>query len=215
MSGELQSWAFPSSLEVGELPAIGQRAPQHEKLQIPEDGKSTILTFLRHCGCPCIVITPSFETAFDQSVVVAEKTFLSMRDVASTHSDIHFIAVSHSGGPSTNHWVREIGGAGNISVVIDPERESYAAWGLGVSSFWHVLNPWSLYSVYILGKKDGIWNRPTESGTRWQSSGSFGIDREGLVRWSKPSKSADEIPNFLEGIEATGGMADKPISSKL
>jgi hypothetical protein len=38
-------------------------------------------------------------------------------------------------------------------VIVDEEREVYAKWGLGISSFWHILNPWSMYSVYTLGKQ--------------------------------------------------------------
>jgi hypothetical protein len=89
-------------------------------------------------------------------------------------------------------------------MIVDDERNMYADWGLGVSSFWHVLNPWSLYSVYTLGKQKGVWNRPTESGTRWQISGSFAVDAEGVVRWSRPSASADEVPDFGEALRALG-----------
>jgi hypothetical protein len=119
-----------------------------------------------------------------------------MRETASSYPDMHFIAVSHSDQPSTLHWLEAVGGAGHISIVIDTDRGSYAAWGLGVSSCWHVLNPWSLASVYWLGTKEGIWNKPTETGTRWQSSGSFGVDQSGVVRWSEPNKSANDIPDF-------------------
>lgn len=125
-----------------------------------------------------------------------------MRELASEHPDIHFIAISHSDQVSTNRWLDNLGGAQHISIVVDPERETYAKWGLSVSSFWHVLSPWSLYSAYKLGKQDGIWNRPTESGTRWQSSGSFAIDEEGTVQWARPAKSADDVPDFEEALRA-------------
>lgn len=72
-----------------------------------------------------------------------------------------------------------------MQVIIDSEWEIYAQWGLGVSSFWHVLSPWSMWSVYKLGKEEGIWNRSTESGSRWQTSGSFAIDKEGMVAWGR------------------------------
>lgn len=57
-------------------------------------------------------------------------------------------------------------------------------------------------SVYRLAKQEGIHNRPTESGTRWQTSGSFAVDREGKVTWSKPSTSADEVPDFDVALES-------------
>jgi len=91
-----------------------------------------------------------------------------------------------------------------VQVIVDTGRVIYAQWGLGVSSAWHVLNPWSMYSVYKLGKKEGIWNMPTESGNRWQTSGSFAVDTGGVVRWAKVARSADDIPDFKEALRALG-----------
>lgn len=127
-----------------------------------------------------------------------------MRDLASARQDVRLIAVSHSDKEATGTWLKSLDfpGSGNVEVIVDDERESYAAWGLGVSSFWHVLNPWSLYSVYALGKKEGVWNRPTESGNRWQTSGSFAVDKEGVVQWARPSRTADDVPDFGEAAKA-------------
>ncbi|KAF2005843.1 hypothetical protein P154DRAFT_551166 [Amniculicola lignicola CBS 123094] len=181
---ELQSWRFPTNITTSGPPAVGQKAPETSKLGgLGKDGKPVVVTFLRHCGCP-----------------FAEKTFKSMRDTAPTHPDIRFIAVSHSDQEATNRWLEALGGPADVEVVIDPERESYAAWGLGVTSFWHVLNPWSLYAVYTLGKQDNIWNRDTESGTRWQSSGSFAVGGDGTVKWGGASGSADYVPGFEEAV---------------
>lgn len=91
-----------------------------------------------------------------------------------------------------------------MKVIVDEERELYAQWGLGASSAWHILNPWSMYSVYALGKKEGIWNRPTESGTRWQTSGAFAIDVEGNVVWERVAKAADDVPDFREALKELG-----------
>lgn len=87
---------------------------------------------------------------------------------------------------------------------MDDQRKIYAAWGLGTSSFWHVLSPQGLYSVYKLAKQEGIANRPTESGYRWQTSGSWAVDGAGKVVWGGPSKSADEIPEFEDAVRAVG-----------
>jgi hypothetical protein len=89
-------------------------------------------------------------------------------------------------------------------VIVDADRELYAKWGLGTSSAWHVLNPWSIYSVYRLGKSEKIWNGPTESGNRWQTSGSFAVDREGVVKWARVARNADDIPDFNEALAALG-----------
>lgn len=216
---EAASWAFPSQLSTSPVPSIGANAPSVSQLQLPtSDEKATILTFLRHCGCP-----------------FAEKTFLSFRAAASTHPSINFVAVSHSDQIATDKWLEAVGGADNVHVIVDSERELFARWGLGVSSFWHVLNPASMWNVYRLGKEHGIvssfpsllfpssyptrcgnasslnrklltrglqWNRPTESGSRWQTSGSFAVDRKGVVRWGGPAGRADFIPDFEEAVKA-------------
>lgn len=88
--------------------------------------------------------------------------------------------------------------------MVDPERELYAAWGLGTSNAWHVLNPWSMYSVYRLAKFEKIANRPTETGTRWQMSGSFAVDGEGEVSWSEAAKAADHMPDYMVGLKTLG-----------
>ncbi|KAF2639991.1 hypothetical protein P280DRAFT_469727 [Massarina eburnea CBS 473.64] len=188
---ELSSWMFPSYLATSDPPAVGSKAPSSPQFVMPAtDGKPTIVTFLRHCGCP-----------------FAEKTYLSLRAAASQHPDVHCIAISHSDAPSTDRWLQSLSDSSQdsaVNMVVDDERRIYAAWGLGVSSFWHVLNPWSLYSVYALGKQDNIWNRPTESGTRWQSAGSFAVAGDGTVKWSKPNVSADDVPDFEEALKALG-----------
>ena len=44
--------------------------------------------------------------------------------------------------------------------------------------------------------------RPTESGSRWQKSGSFAVDRNGVVIWGGAAERADWIPNFEEAVKA-------------
>lgn len=56
-------------------------------------------------------------------------------------------------------------------------------------------------SVFKLGREEGIWNKPTESGNRWQTAGSFCVDGQGVVQWSQPAQSADDIPDFAEGLK--------------
>ena len=135
---------------------------------------------------------------------VAEKTFKQFRSAAALHRGISFVALSHSNQDSTEKWLKDVGGAGQVQILVDPTRKSYAKWGLGVSSFWHVLSPWSLWSVYKSGRQDGIWNRPTESGNRWQTAGSFAVDGSGTVKWSKKAESAEDIPDFSQAVSALG-----------
>jgi hypothetical protein len=68
------------------------------------------------------------------SGVVAEKTFIELRRLANKYTRLAFIAVSHSSKKATDRWISQMGGAWSVQIVIDEEREIYAAWGLGVST---------------------------------------------------------------------------------
>lgn len=59
-------------------------------------------------------------------------------------------------------------------------------------------------SVVRLGRGEGIWNRPTSSGSRWQTAGSFAVDGQGTVRWSHVGASADDkgVYDFEEAVGA-------------
>ncbi|KAF2134548.1 hypothetical protein P153DRAFT_305014 [Dothidotthia symphoricarpi CBS 119687] len=193
---EFWSWMSPSSINTAETPSVGHNAPSTPKLAIPaQDGKPTIVSFLRHCGCP-----------------FAEKTFLSLRSTASSHPEIHFIAVSHSDQSSTDRWLASLPDPSkntqpNLQIVVDAEREAYAAWGLGTASFWHVLG--SIPSVKKLGSEEGIWNRDTESGNRWQTAGCFGVDGRGVVRWGGADERADDVRDFGKGVETVLGTKEE------
>lgn len=60
----------------------------------------------------------------------------------------------------------------------------------------------SLYNAVQLGKSEGIWNRTTESGSRWQMSGAFAVDRGGVVRWASVARTASEIPDLDAALRA-------------
>jgi len=131
-----------------------------------------------------------------------------MRAMAPAHPDIRFVAVSHSDQAATDKWLAALPEPSrntqpNLNVIIDAEREVYAAWGLGTSSFWHVLG--SIPSVSKLDKEDGIKVRSTESGNRWQTAGNFAVDDQGVVKWSRKDERADDMPDFNEGVDAVLG----------
>ncbi|RBR11864.1 uncharacterized protein FIESC28_08811 [Fusarium coffeatum] len=117
---------------------------------------------------------------------------------------VHCIAVSHSSEEATDRWLPQVGGTWNIDMVIDEERDLYANWGLGISSTWHAVNPFTMWNVFSLGKNEGIWNRPTESGSRWQTSGAFAVDRDGTVRWAQVARTADDLPDLKAAMTALG-----------
>jgi hypothetical protein len=53
---ELASWFAPSVVDVQPIPAVNGRAPSSRRIPFPrQDGKPVVLTFLRHCGCPCML----------------------------------------------------------------------------------------------------------------------------------------------------------------
>jgi hypothetical protein len=200
----------PSAVKLGATPAVGEKAPSTSQLRFPApNGKPTIVSFLRHCGCPCNLthtITP-FSTA--DTIQVAEKTFLKLRAIASANPDVHFVAVSHSDQAATDRWLAALPEPSrntqpNLQVIVNPERSVYAAWGLGTSSFWHVLG--SIPSVSRLDKEEGIKVRSTESGNRWQTAGNFAVDGQGIVRWSRKDERADDMPDFEDGIAAVLGV---------
>jgi hypothetical protein len=97
-----------------------------------------------------------------------------------------------------------VGGNWDVSVVIDEERDLYALFGLGVSTTWHVLSPLALYNALQLGKRENIWNRPTESGNRWQIGGAFAIDQGGIVRWRHVAARADDVADWDAAVQSLG-----------
>lgn len=94
-----------------------------------------------------------------------------------------------------------------MEVVVDDERKIYGRYGLGVASFWHVLNPWSLGAVFKMAREEKIANRPTESGTRWQTSGVFAVDASGTVKYSHPSQTTDDLCDPEAAVKAVQSSA--------
>ncbi|SPJ81678.1 uncharacterized protein FTOL_09083 [Fusarium torulosum] len=131
-------------------------------------------------------------------------TLLSLADLSNKVPSVHCVAISHSSEEATDKWLPQVGGTWNVDVVIDEERNLYANWGLGISSTWHAVNPLTLWNVFSLGKNEGIWNRPTESGSRWQTSGAFAVDRDGTIRWAQVARTADDLPDLKAAITALG-----------
>ncbi|RAL07939.1 uncharacterized protein BO97DRAFT_355293 [Aspergillus homomorphus CBS 101889] len=188
---ELSSWLAPAPVKVSTPPQIDRPAPSCPELSLPAtNGKPTIILFLRHCGCP-----------------VAESDFCNLRTAATQHPDINFIAVSHSDEPSTVKWLDAVGGRGEsgpnpVQLIVDVERKLYARWGSGVTPWSHVLSPTGLMNIVKLGREKGIWNRPTESGSRWQAGGFWAVDAQGLVRWGRPAQRADDMMDLHQAVRA-------------
>ncbi|GAB1320415.1 hypothetical protein MFIFM68171_10625 [Madurella fahalii] len=183
----------PPAKQVAPIPQPGDRAPPlGDDIQFPR-AKPALVVFLRHCGCP-----------------FAEKTFKILTSLSTRHPEIDCIAVSQSSRPDTDKWVVQVGGEWEVHVLVDPERDLFAAWGLGTSSTWYAVNPWTVWSAFRLARDEGIWSREEESGSRWQIGGAFAVDANGFVRWAKPAASADEVPDFKEGLKALAEWSGLP-----
>lgn len=51
----------------------------------------------------------------------------------------------------------QAGGEWEVQVLVDPQRELYHAWGLGLSTTWYAVNPLTLWHTWKLGTEEGIW----------------------------------------------------------
>ncbi|RVD84279.1 uncharacterized protein DFL_006040 [Arthrobotrys flagrans] len=190
LKSEIASFSSPAANpELSAVPKVGDHFPESD--QLPQlqslNGKPVLITFLRHCGCP-----------------FAEKAFQSFRSLSDAHPDTTFIAISHSNREDTDEWVVSVGGTGDVEIVVDPERTLYAKWGLGFSSYWANIGPMTMWKALKLGSDELIYNRPTKSGYRWQTAGSFAVDVDGTVRWVYVSRNAPDIPVFEDGLGAVG-----------
>jgi AhpC/TSA antioxidant enzyme len=168
------------ALAVGSPPELGD--PARELPATLEPGRPAVVAFLRHTGCP-----------------FAEATLRAMRDAAAADPVVQWVAVSHAAPDATDRWCQGLGGSAGVQVVSDPSRRSYAAWGLGQTSISHFMGRRSLGAVGRLARQ-GIRNtHPT--GTRWQSAGTFALDRDGVVRWRHLPEHAGDLPD-LEAARA-------------
>ncbi|KAK0630629.1 hypothetical protein B0T17DRAFT_488585 [Bombardia bombarda] len=188
---ELQSLRSPPGKDVAPVPQVGDRAPSlwpsSEKIGPFPSPRPVLVVFLRHCGCP-----------------FAEKTLGNLTALSIAHPSLHCIAVSHSSQAATDSWVMSVGGAWDVDVVVDEQRDLYAQWGLGLSTAWHAVlgSASTLYSAYCLGRNEGIWNGATESGNRWQMGGAYAIDASGFVRWAHVGAATSDVPDFEEALAA-------------
>ncbi|KAK5664308.1 hypothetical protein OQA88_526 [Cercophora sp. LCS_1] len=164
------------------VPKPGDRAPPSPQIPFPSP-KPVLLVFLRAVGDP-----------------FAEKTFNLLTSLSTQHPHLQCIAVSHSPRPLAEQWIVDIGGEWEVEMVFDTERELYRQWGLGEGSTWYTMNPWTMWSMYRLGKDEGIWGTEEKGGSKWQMGGAFAVDAGGFVRWAKVCESADDIPDLEEGV---------------
>jgi hypothetical protein len=162
-------------------PELGAAAPIAEPLG--EVRGPAVVAFLRHVGCP-----------------FAESTMQTLSEEAARHPEIDWIAVSHAGLESTDHWCTAIGASRHVRLVIDEQRSAYGAWGLGRSSLRHFAGGRSLRAAAELARK-GIRNRHP-AGSRWQQAGTFAVNADGEVVWRHIPKHAGALPDLGDAAVA-------------
>ncbi|KAH7196540.1 uncharacterized protein B0J16DRAFT_377002 [Fusarium flagelliforme] len=138
-------------------------------------------------------------------------------------------SVSHASEQATKKWVDLLGGAWSVRVIVDEERALYAAWGLGTSSMWYVLNPSTQVQSWketgwlgekVAGAIQGKTQKPkpkpvatvnpveeeeedegplTTMGNKWQEAGAFAIDGTGTVIWGGKAARADDVMELEDG----------------
>ncbi len=171
----------PRRLELRPAPEPGE--PARELPLALDPGRPAIVSFLRHTGCP-----------------FAERTMQMLRDGAARAPELQWMAVSHAPEDETERWCQAVGGSGDVRLASDPSRRSYAAWGLERTSLGHFFGARSLRAVAALSRQ-GIRNRHP-AGSRWQSAGTFALDREGIVRWRALPAHAGELPDLDAALAA-------------
>ncbi|KAK4218944.1 hypothetical protein QBC37DRAFT_463268 [Rhypophila decipiens] len=175
----VQPWLTPTPppIPIADPPRVGDLAPLDSNRTLTlGGGKLTLVVFLRCVGC-----------AF------AQKQFLALRTLATKYpGQLDCIAVSHSSPAATRKWLDLLGGAWNVTIVIDEDRAVYAAWGLGLGSVWYVLNPqsqvagfkekgWLGASVAVSLERTGVWKAGSGGGLAVKSEDQEG-PRQMMVR---------------------------------
>jgi hypothetical protein len=172
------------------IPTANAPRPGEPARELPppglEPGRAAIVAFLRHTGCP-----------------FAEATARALREAAAAEPEIAFVAVSHAPTAATARWRDAIGGLDDVRVLIDPERIHYATWGVGRTGLGHFMGRRSMTEVGRLARQ-GIRNRHPD-GTRWQRSGTFALDANGVVRWRHLPAHAGDLPPLTHAIAALRG----------
>jgi hypothetical protein len=171
----------PRALSVLPAPQVGDHA-RSLPFQLEHD-RPAIVAFLRHTGCP-----------------FAERTMQMLREGAARSPDVQWIAITHAPEQATTRWCSEVGGAGGVRVASDASRRAYAEWGLDRTSLGHFLGRRSLAAVASLSRR-GIRNRHPH-GTRWQSAGTFALDREAIVRWRMLPAHAGDLPDLDAAVSS-------------
>ncbi|KAI5198275.1 hypothetical protein E4T39_06841 [Aureobasidium subglaciale] len=177
-----------ASPSVASLPEIGDAAPAPVgSIDLSHgNGRPTLVAFVRHCGCP-----------------FAEKEVQLLGAESRKNEKLHVVIVQHSDEATTKQWFEDVGGkkafsdSNRYTLVSDPERKIYAAWGVGALGWTGMVNGGIMDALKSLKESDGIDLRPTGAGSyRWQNSGGFAVDGDGKIRWKKIAKDSSDVCDY-------------------
>ena len=114
--------------------------------------------------------------------------------------DAEVVLVTFTSTPELERYVRWTGI--EMVTLIDPDRSTYRAYGLGSAGFWQIWGLTNLKrSVQILaGRKLTAIRRPTED-TR-QLGGDFVIDRSGTLTWGHRAEGPADRPTVQALVDA-------------
>lgn len=88
------------------------------------------------------------------------------------------------------------------TLVSDPTREIYAAWGIGTLGWGGMVNGRVMNALKTLKEGEGIDLTPTGKGSyRWQNSGGFAVDGEGKIKWRKLAEDSADMCDYEEAAK--------------
>ena len=198
----VRSFGRPDGPELAEVPEVGSQAPARPRLG---SGRPRVVLFLRHIGC-----------------AIGEAMLKDLRAASRQHPEVEFLAITHGDPEMATDWCRDIGIGtveventlddgtstqwcmdvedSDIRLFVDPDRELYAEWGLGLGGANHLLDPRVLWRRLKVRFTHGAYNR-VPSGSRWQRAGMFAVDADGIVRAVHVADFAGDRPDI--GVATT------------
>ncbi|CAD6899823.1 unnamed protein product [Tilletia controversa] len=159
------------------VPSEGSQAPALDGVEF---SKPTLVAFVRHCGCP-----------FAQKEII-----LLGRAYKNSGDKLQIVIVQHAAQESIDDGEKHLP---QVKIIADPEHKVYASWGVGSLSVLGLWWPPALFNLAVLAYKEGIVNTPTRQGSwRYQNSGGFAVDQQGVVRWSKIARHPGDMCDYEE-----------------
>lgn len=175
------------------FPSLGAAAPSAlGPISFSTLHQPALVAFVRHCGCP-----------------FAEKEVRMLGEVAAEHTGIHVVIVQHSPEEQTRAWFERIGGHDmfpddkRVTLVADPGRELYAAWGVGQLGWTNLVNPEVARTLHKQKLEEGLDITKSDwYGYRWQNSAGFAVDTEGKITWRKLARESSDVCDYREAADS-------------